>query len=113
MELLRHASIMALLGMLVSVIPFVVGVMFAISPNERRLALMRPLSLAGIFAGVSNLFLGAINALRGLESIQSFDPANMRVVFSVSDEAAVLPFFAFACLTAAWLCVAIGMRNLS
>ncbi len=70
-EVLRHASIMALLGLLVSVTPLVMGVIFAIRPNEQRLALMRPLSLAGIFAGVSNLFLGAINGLLGLERVQS------------------------------------------
>ena len=112
-EGLRHASIMALLGLLVCVTPLVMGVMFAISPTERRLALMRPLSLAGIFAGVSNLFLGVINSLRGLERLQSFDPAGMRVVFVGLAEATVLPFFAFACLTAAWLCVAVGMRRLT
>ena len=112
-EVLRHASIMALLGLLVSVTPLVMGVMFAIRPNEQRLALMRPLSLAGIFAGVSNLFLGAINGLLGLERVQSFDPAGMRGVFVALAESTVPSFFAFACLTVAWLCVAMGMRRLS
>jgi hypothetical protein len=112
-EILRQASIMALLGLLVSVTPLVAGVMFAIRPNERRLALMRPLSLAGIFAGVSNLFLGVINSLIGLERVQSFDPAGLRGVFVNLAEATVPSFFAFACLTAAWLCVAVGMRRLS
>ncbi len=112
-EVLRHASIMALLGLLVSVSPLVMGVMFAIRPNEQRLALMRPLSLAGIFAGVSNLFLGAINTLLGLQSVQSFDPAGLRGIFVSLAESTVPSFFAFACLTVAWLCVALGMRKLA
>ena len=112
-EVLRQASIAALLGVLVSVTPLIMGALFAIRPNEQRLALMRPLSLAGIFAGVSNVFLGAINGLRGLEMTQSFDPAGLRGFFVGMAESSALAFFAFACLTAAWLCVAVGMRKLS
>ncbi len=57
---------MTLLVLLISTAPMVMGVMFAIRPNERRLALMRPLSLAGIFAGVCNLLVGLANALRAM-----------------------------------------------
>ena len=113
MELLRHASIMAFLGLLVSVLPLVMGVTFAINPNERRLALMRPLSLAAIFAGLSNLLLGAINVLRGLERMESFDPVSIRAAIPGTAEAIALTLLTFACLTVAWLCVAIGMRRLS
>ena len=113
MEAIRHAPIVALLGLLVSVTPLVMGLIFAIRPNEQRLALMRPLSLAAISAGVSNLFLGAINGLRGFESVTSFDPAGMRGVWVVMAETLVPSFVAFACLTVAWVCVAMGMRKLS
>ena len=112
-EVFRQASIAALLGVLVSLTPLIMGVLFAIRPNEQRLTLMRPLSLAGIFAGVSNLFLGIVNAMRGLERTQSFDPAGLRGFFVGVAESSALAFFAFACLTAAWLCVAAGMRKLS
>jgi hypothetical protein len=103
---------MAFVGLLVSAAPLVMGVIFAISPNERRLALMRPLSLAAIFAGLSNLLLGAINVLRGLERTQSFDPAGLRGAFVGTAEGIALTLLTFACLTVAWLCVAIGMRKL-
>jgi hypothetical protein len=36
------------------------------SPSEQRLAMMRPLSLAGIFAGLERLQPRRINVLRGL-----------------------------------------------
>jgi hypothetical protein len=104
---------MAFVGLLVSVAPLVMGVMFAISPNERRLALMRPLSLAAIFAGLSNLLLGAINVLRGLERMESFDSASMRGAIPGTAEAVALTLLTFACLTVAWLCVAVGMRKIS
>ena len=111
MEGIRNASIMTLLGLLVSAIPMVTGIAYAIRPNERRLALMRPLSLAGIFAGAANLFVGAVNVLQGLTRVESFDPAGMRGVFVSVAEALVPTFVAFACLTVAWLCVAMGMRK--
>ena len=89
------------------------GIGYAIWPSESRLALMRPLSLAGIFAGVANLFVGAVNVLQGLTRVESFDPAGMRGVFVSVAEAIVPTFVAFACLTVAWLCVAMGMRKTS
>ena len=73
MEALTEASIMTLLRLLVSASPLVMGVTFAIRPNE-RLALMRPLSLAGIFAGVCSLLVGIANGLRALATLQTFDP---------------------------------------
>jgi hypothetical protein len=68
---LREASIMALLGLLVSTSPLVMGVVFAIRPNERRLALMRPLSLAGLFAGLCSLLVGLANVLPALRRLSS------------------------------------------
>jgi hypothetical protein len=113
MEALRNASIVMLLGMIVSVAPMGMGVLFAVQPNERRLALMRPLSLAGIFAAVCSLLVGVVNVLVGMERVESFDPQSLRFVFVNLAEGIVPTFVAFACLTVAWLCVAIGMRKLS
>ena len=52
-----------LFGLFVSALPMFLGIAFAIRPNERRLALMRPVTLAGIFAAIANTFLGITNAL--------------------------------------------------
>ena len=113
MGILREASIMALLGLLVSTSPLVMWVVFAIRPNERRLALMRPLSLAGLFAGVCSLLVGLANVLRALVNLQAFDAQSLRPAFVGLAETVILTFVAFACLTVAWLCVAMGMRKLS
>src|SRR5687768_11881359 len=62
----REASIAALLSMLVTLFPAVAGGAYLLSPSERRLAFMRPISLAGLFAGLAGLLLGFINVLRGI-----------------------------------------------
>lgn len=111
MEGLREASIMALLGLVVSALPMINGVAFAIWPNERRLALMRPLSLAGIFSALCNLLVGLVNVLRGLSSMPTYEAQALRAAFVGMAEAVVPTFVAFACLTVAWLCVAMGMRK--
>jgi hypothetical protein len=104
----REASIAALLSMLVVLFPAVAGVSYLLKPSERRLALMRPISLAGLFAGLAGLLLGFINVLRG---IWTQDPVDWNVVAVGSAEAMVPLTIAFGSLTFAWLCVAIGMRR--
>lgn len=113
MEVIRNAPIVVLLGLLVSVSPLVMGVAFALRPSERKLALMRPLSLAGIFGAVSSLLVGIVNVLVGLGNVQTYDPQSLRFAFVNLAEIIVPTFVGFACLTVAWLCVAMGMRKLS
>ena len=105
----REAGIAALLSMLVTLFPAGAGVAYLLSPSERRLAFMRPISLAGLFAGLAGLLLGFINVLKG---IWSFEGAiNWKVVAVGSAEAMVPLTLAFGALTFAWLCIAIGMRR--
>ena len=111
MFLLRNMSIVATLGLLVSVATVGVAVVYAIRPNEQRLALMRPLSLAAIFGGLSTFTLGITNVLRGIAENQPFTPGNWGVVAVGAAESAVALFVAFGCLTIAWLLVALGMRR--
>ena len=56
----------ALFSILVSFLPLLPPAAYLFRPSEQRLAMMRPLSLAGIFAGLNGSSLGAINVLRGL-----------------------------------------------
>ena len=109
MQAITQASLASLVAMLVSMTPMVMGIVYAFRPNEHRLALMRPLSLAGIFAATANIFLGLVNALLYLSRADSAQPT--RVGAMVLGEASVMPFIAFACLTVGWLGVAIGMRK--
>lgn len=72
---------------------------------------MRPLTLAGIFAAVANVFLGLINALVYLARTGQNDPSPFARAAQALAETAVMPFVAFVCLTIGWLSVAIGMRR--
>lgn len=109
MEALDHASVAARIGLLVTSLPMLLGVAFALRPNERWLTLMRPLSLASIFAAIANVFLGLVNALQALGSVEQ--GLDVRFAIIVLRDTAILPFAAFAFLTVAWLGVAIGMRE--
>ena len=62
--ILGNASMVARLSMLVSIFPLGAGLAYLLRPNEQRLALMRPVSLAGLFAALSGTVAGAINVLR-------------------------------------------------
>ena len=64
MDVIANAGIMALASMFVGVLPLTLGVVYAFWPSEQRLTLMRPLSLATIFAAVAGVALGFINELR-------------------------------------------------
>ena len=111
MQVLMRASLAALLAMLVSMTPMVMGIVYAFRPNEHRLALMRPLSLAGIFAALAQICLGLVNALVYVGRVGPSDPSPLGVVSQGVAEALVMPFIAFASLTIGWLAVAIGMRK--
>ena len=108
MNVLAQASIMALLSMAVTLAPMVMGITYAIWPTEGRLALMRPLSLAGIFSGLTGFSVGVINVLAGLASTLTPDS---RLVYLGLSESLVTLFVSFGCLTVGWLCVAFGMRR--
>jgi hypothetical protein len=105
----REAGIAALLSMLVTLFPAVAGVAYLLSPSERRLAFMRPISLAGLFAGLAGLLLGFINVLRGIWMQEG--TVNWHTVAVGAAEAMVPLTLAFGALTFAWLCIAIGMRR--
>ena len=64
LDILREASIVALLSLIVSILPLGAGAAYAIRPTEQRLALMRPVSLAGIFAALCGLLSALVNLLR-------------------------------------------------
>jgi len=112
-QVLTQASLASLLAIFIGITPMLAGIVYAFRPTERRLALMRPLSLAGIFAATANLFLGLTNALAYLSRVASADPSPVGSAARALAEASVMPFIGFACLTIGWLGVAIGMRKVS
>jgi biopolymer transport protein ExbB/TolQ len=108
-EMLGQAGIMARLSLLVTLFPLAAGVAYLVRPTEQRLAMMRPMSLVGIFSGLTGAVLGLMNVLRWYAMGEP--PPTSRLVAVGVAEALVTLFVAFGCLTVAWLCVALGMRR--
>ena len=104
----NEAGIVAKVLMLMPIAPLVLALAYAIRPSERRLALMRPLSLAAIFSALASLSIGAVVILDGLSATGNPD---WRLVARGAAETFVPIFSSFACLTLSWLLVAIGMRR--
>lgn len=107
MEVIVNAGIMALASMFVGILPLALGVVYAIWPSEQRLALMRPLSLAAVFAAIAGFALGLINELRFM--VRTGEMAFSRIVAIGLAEGIFPVFFGFGCLTVAWLCVSLGL----
>jgi hypothetical protein len=107
-DLLRHASLVSLFAILVPAGVVAMAITYAIWPSERRLAMMRPLSLAAIFSGVAGLALGLVNTLQG---VSANVPVAWRGMTVGAAESLVAVVIAFGSLTIAWLLVAFGMRR--
>ncbi|HUR20687.1 MAG TPA: hypothetical protein VMZ90_07755 [Vicinamibacterales bacterium] len=93
-----------------SLAPMVMGMSYAIWPSEARLALMRPLSLAGIFSALTGFCLGLMNSLVNVGNASIPFAENRVWMFGLAESITTL-FIGFGCLTVGWLCVALGMRR--
>jgi hypothetical protein len=108
---LSHAGIVALFGMFVSLLPLGVAVTYMLRPSDHLLGLLRPLSLATIFAAL-NTFLSGLAALgRHFTRYQTPDGFKVDWLARGLTETITPMFVAFGFLAAAWLCVAVGMRR--
>ena len=110
MNVIRNASLFGLLSLALAFVPLVTAIVYAWRPTERHLALMRPLSLAGLFAAASGTMLGLINALMPFWRL-GFTTEAYTIVAIGAAESLVHLFVGFASLTAAWLLVAVGMSR--
>jgi hypothetical protein len=104
----RQMGPAALFSILISFLPLIAAAAYLFRPSEQRLAMMRPLSLAGIFAGLNGTSLGAINTLRGM---WMEPPRETRIILIGAAESIVPLYVSFSCLMLAWLLVAAGMRR--
>lgn len=107
-DLLANLSILALLSMAVSMMTFALGISYAIRPTERRLILMRPVSLAAIFAALSGLAAGWAMVLAGIAATPD-GHLPVRAVYQGVAETLTVGFVCFGFLSAAWLLTAVGM----
>ena len=108
-DLIYQASIFALLTMAVALGVFGLAVSYAVRPTERKLALMRPVSLAAIFAAICGLLSGWAMVLDGMAT----RAADSSSIYMGLAETLTLGFVCFGFLAAAWLLVAAGMLRRS
>src|SRR5215211_2326774 len=109
MQLLRNAGLFALLTLALGFVPLVMALVYVARPTERHLALMRPISLAGLFAALAGGTVGLLNTLLILGSAPEVSPELYRRMAVGASESLVPVFVGFGCLTVAWLLVAVGM----
>jgi hypothetical protein len=110
LNMLQQMGLFALFSLTVSVVPAVAGVAYALWPTEAKLALMRPLSLAGLFGGLSGLVVGLINSLTAVAKEGAPLALTPGIVVGTAESLVALGV-AFTSLTLAWLLVALGMRR--
>jgi ABC-type transport system involved in cytochrome c biogenesis permease subunit len=111
MEMFGNAGIFGKLGVLVSLAAVGMALIYAIKPNEQRLALMRPLSLAAIFGGLSSFTIGVVSILQGISETPTFTVNTWHHIAAGAAEAVIALFVVFGCLTIAWLLVTVGLRR--
>ncbi len=86
------------------------GIAYAVRPDEHKLLLMRPLSLASIFAAVCSWSVGTASALKGAAAARQAGGGADLLMAGLSE--ALIPLFvAFAFLAVAWLLVAARLRH--
>ena len=105
-DMLRQAGPVSLLSLFMGLVPLGFGILYAVRPTEQRLALMRPLSLATIFAAVHGTGAGLMNTFR---YIAVRETGFNTIAYIGIAESLVPLFFDFGCLMLAWLCVAFGL----
>jgi len=86
------------------------AISYAVRPTERKLELMRPLSLAAIFAAICSTSVGAATALKFASDSAALPPVHNLLLAGLS-EACVPLFVAFAFLAVSWLLVALGLHR--
>ncbi len=107
-DLFREINLFAKLTMVVAIAAFGLAVAYVFQPAERKLVLMRPLSLAAIFATLSGLLGGWMAVLGGIAATPDGHLPVSRVYQGIA-ESLTVGFVCFGLLAAAWLLVAVGM----
>ena len=111
-EAFNQSGIFARLTFLVGFGPPGLAIFYVLRPAERTLAIMRPVSLAAIFAGISGWVAGLIAVLMGVAATMP-QPVHVANVYVGLSEAFVALLVNFGLLAVAWLLVAVGMMRRS
>jgi hypothetical protein len=108
---LGNASLFSLFSIVITATPMVAGFSFALRPAAARLALVRALTLVGIFVTAANTLAGAVNVLLFLARQSPMTPVPPADLYNPIAEMLVIPFIGFVFLALAWVGVAIGLRK--
>jgi hypothetical protein len=106
-DLFGHISLFATLTMAVAIVAFGLAVAYAFRPTEQKLVLMRPVSLAAIFATVSGLLGGWIAVLASTAATPDGHLPVASLYRGIA-ESLTVGFVSFGLLAAAWMLVAVG-----
>ena len=109
-DALSETSMLGLLGLTVSVASVGLALLYAVRPTESRLTLMRPVSLAAIFGGLTSFLVGLTTILVGVANTASLSIGWGQVAAGVAESLVAL-VVTFGCLTIAWLLVALGLQR--
>ena len=108
LELWVSLSVFAKLTMAVAIVALGLAAAYVFQPTEEKLLLMRPVSLAAIFAPVSGLLGGWIVLLQSLPATPD-GHIPVASLYQGIAESLTVGFVSFGLLAAAWMLVAVGM----
>jgi hypothetical protein len=105
--MLGQLGLFAKLTMAVAVVAFGLAGAYVFRPTEQKLVLMRPVSLAAIFATISGLLGGWIAVLGGMAATPDGHLPVASLYRGIA-ESLTVGFVSFGLLAAAWMLVAVG-----
>ena len=108
-DAIAQMGLVAKLSVFLATVPAFFGAAYAFRPTETRLAVVRPICLAALFASLGGLLAGLINVLHGAH--HSNAPLNSGNALLGLSESLVPLFVASGSLTLCWLFVAVGIRR--
>ena len=110
-DLFGAISLFGKLTMMVAIFAFGLAGAYVFRPTEQKLVLMRPVSLASIFATVSGLLGGWITVLVNIPATAVAADGRLPApeFYRGIAESLTVGFVCFGLLAAAWMLVAVGM----
>jgi len=105
--------IIFILILIVSVVTLFIAVSFFINPQEKKLAIIKPMSLSTLYVSLLGLCTGLATSFK-IASIQSGEQEIIEIspnFLKAITESFVPPIVGFTFLSIIWLFVAIGMRK--
>jgi len=111
MTAITNASLFALFSIVITAMPMVAGLAFALRPSAMRLAQVRALTLVGLFVTVAVMLSGSVNVLLFLARQSPTLPDPRADLYNSIAEILVIPFIGVVFLALAWVGVALGLRK--